>query len=172
MPKNQRILLIVGGAVAACLAAALVAVYLLGGRGAGPDTGVLARLQSGLTAVTGGHAWAQEASTDVEEVVVTALKRATTVQSTPISISAVTSESLEKLGASSIQDYYRTVPNLRVVGVDAEKGFILVEGAVPGHKGAWVTVKDAVKKALPKEAPKPAGLKAKAAAPEAAAAQA
>ena len=31
----------------------------------------------------------------------------------------------------------------------------MVEGAVPGSKSGWVTVRDAVKKALPKEAPKP-----------------
>jgi len=55
----------------------------------------------------------------------------------------------------------RTIPNLRVVGVEAENNLLLVEGAVPGHKGAWVTVRDAIKKKLPKEAPSPAGLKAK-----------
>jgi large subunit ribosomal protein L3 len=32
---------------------------------------------------------------------------------------------------------------------------ILVEGAVPGTAGGWIYVRDAVKKALPKEAPKP-----------------
>jgi large subunit ribosomal protein L3 len=31
----------------------------------------------------------------------------------------------------------------------------MIEGAVPGAKGGWITVRDAVKKALPKEAPKP-----------------
>lgn len=55
----------------------------------------------------------------------------------------------------------RTIPNLRVVAVEAEHNLLMVEGAVPGHKGAWVTVKDAVKKKLPKEAPSPAALKAK-----------
>jgi large subunit ribosomal protein L3 len=56
----------------------------------------------------------------------------------------------------------RTIPNLRVVEVHPELGIILVEGAVPGYKGSWLTVRDAVKKTLPKDAPKPAGLKAKA----------
>jgi large subunit ribosomal protein L3 len=55
----------------------------------------------------------------------------------------------------------RTIPNLRVVAVEAEHGLVMVEGAVPGHKGGWVTIKDAVKKKLPKDAPSPAGLKAK-----------
>ena len=48
-----------------------------------------------------------------------------------------------------------TTLNLRVVQTDIERGLILVEGAVPGAKGGWITLRDAVKKALPKEAPKP-----------------
>jgi len=48
-----------------------------------------------------------------------------------------------------------TTLNLKVVQTDVERGLILVEGAVPGHKGGWITVRDAVKKTLPKEAPKP-----------------
>ena len=48
-----------------------------------------------------------------------------------------------------------TTLNLRVVQTDVERGLILVEGAVPGSKGGWIAVRDAVKKALPKDAPKP-----------------
>jgi large subunit ribosomal protein L3 len=48
-----------------------------------------------------------------------------------------------------------TTLNLKVVQTDVERGLILVEGAVPGAKGGWITVRDAVKKVLPKEAPKP-----------------
>jgi large subunit ribosomal protein L3 len=48
-----------------------------------------------------------------------------------------------------------TTLNLRVVHTDVERGLILVEGAVPGAKGGWIMVRDAVKKALPKEAPQP-----------------
>ena len=48
-----------------------------------------------------------------------------------------------------------TTLNLRVVQTDVERGLILVEGAVPGSKGGWIAVRDAVKKPLPKEAPKP-----------------
>lgn len=66
--------------------------------------------------------------------------------------------------AGQMGNVNRTTSNLRVVEVDAEHGLVMVEGAVPGHKGAWVTVKDSVKKKLPKEAPQPAGLKEKAAA--------
>src|SRR5512140_3510936 len=48
-----------------------------------------------------------------------------------------------------------TTLNLRVVQTDVERGLILVEGAVPGSKGGWISVRDAVKKPLPKDAPKP-----------------
>jgi large subunit ribosomal protein L3 len=48
-----------------------------------------------------------------------------------------------------------TTLNLRVVQTDSERGLVLVEGAVPGTAGGWIFVRDAVKKALPKEAPQP-----------------
>ena len=55
-----------------------------------------------------------------------------------------------------------TTLNLQVVSVDPELGVILVKGAVSGSKGAYVYVRDAVKRARPKDAPFPAGLKTKA----------
>src|SRR5262247_1465587 len=48
-----------------------------------------------------------------------------------------------------------TTLNLKVVQTDVERGLVMVEGAVPGAKGGWITVRDAVKKSLPKDAPKP-----------------
>lgn len=57
-----------------------------------------------------------------------------------------------------------TTLNLKVVQTDVERGLILVEGAVPGVKGGWITVRDAVKKAAPKDLPKPGKFKVPAAA--------
>jgi large subunit ribosomal protein L3 len=57
--------------------------------------------------------------------------------------------------AGHLGDERVTTLNLKVVQTDVERGLILVEGAVPGAKGGWITVRDAVKKTLPKEAPKP-----------------
>ncbi|WP_112321765.1 50S ribosomal protein L3 [Oceanibium sediminis] len=70
-----------------------------------------------------------------------------------------------------------TTQNLQVVKTDSERGLIMVKGAVPGSKGSWVLVKDAVKKPFPENAILPAALKsaaeaAKRAAEEAAAAAA
>lgn len=61
-----------------------------------------------------------------------------------------------------------TTQNLQVVKTDADRGLLFIKGAVPGSKGGWVTVKDAVKKAAPADLPLPAGLKAAAAAEAAA----
>lgn len=51
-----------------------------------------------------------------------------------------------------------TTQNLTVVKTDADRGIIMVKGAVPGSKGGWVTVKDAVKKPIPENVIYPAGL--------------
>jgi large subunit ribosomal protein L3 len=52
-----------------------------------------------------------------------------------------------------------TVQNLQVVKTDADRGLIMVKGAVPGSKGGWVTIRDAVKKPFPENAILPAALK-------------
>jgi large subunit ribosomal protein L3 len=52
-----------------------------------------------------------------------------------------------------------TTLNLKVVQTDPERGLVLVEGAVPGAKGGWITVRDAVKKKLPDGVPKPGKFK-------------
>ena len=56
-----------------------------------------------------------------------------------------------------------TTQNLEVVKTDVERGLIMIKGAVPGSKGGWVTIKDAVKKKLPEGVPHPAAIKASAA---------
>jgi large subunit ribosomal protein L3 len=48
-----------------------------------------------------------------------------------------------------------TTLNLKVMQTDSERGLIMVSGAVPGAKGGWVLLRDAIKKALPEDAPVP-----------------
>jgi large subunit ribosomal protein L3 len=52
-----------------------------------------------------------------------------------------------------------TTQNLQVVRTDSERGLIMVKGAVPGSKGGWVTIKDAVKKPAPDNVILPAALR-------------
>ena len=51
-----------------------------------------------------------------------------------------------------------TTQNVEVVSVDDEDGVILLCGAVPGPKNGWVLISDAIKAAIPADAPFPAGL--------------
>ena len=58
------------------------------------------------------------------------------------------------LGAETV-----TTQNIVVVKTDLGRGLIMVRGSVPGVKGAWVSVRDAVKRKLPDSAPKPGAFK-------------
>jgi large subunit ribosomal protein L3 len=53
-----------------------------------------------------------------------------------------------------------TTQNLKVVKTDVERGLIMVEGSVPGAKGGWIMVRDAVKKSLPGDVPTPGAFRA------------
>jgi large subunit ribosomal protein L3 len=52
-----------------------------------------------------------------------------------------------------------TTQNLKIVKTDADRGLIMVEGAVPGAKGGWILVRDAVKRPLPEGVPTPGGFR-------------
>jgi large subunit ribosomal protein L3 len=62
--------------------------------------------------------------------------------------------------AGHMGDRNRTQQNLEIVSTDVERGLIFVKGSVPGSKGGWLLVKDAVKVSRHADAPMPAGLKA------------
>ena len=62
--------------------------------------------------------------------------------------------------AGHMGDRQRTQQNLEVVSTDIERGLIFVRGSVPGSKGAWLLVKDAVKVAQHADAPYPGSVKA------------
>ncbi|MEM7422422.1 MAG: 50S ribosomal protein L3, partial [Pseudomonadota bacterium] len=59
------------------------------------------------------------------------------------------------LGAARV-----TVQNLEIVKTDADRGLLMIKGAVPGSKGGWVTIRDAVKVAAPDGLPTPAAIRA------------
>ena len=64
----------------------------------------------------------------------------------------------KKMAGHMGQDRVTTL-NLRIAAVDAERNLLLVRGAVPGSKGTYVLVRDAIKKARPADAAYPAALK-------------
>ena len=106
MNKNQRLLLIAGGGVAAVLAVLLVTMYLLGGRGA--QDGVLARLQSGLGAVTGSAA--------VEDAKDFSFRRLDVdVSKAQAEACLVFTRALDASGKTHYEDYISIDPALRVV---------------------------------------------------------
>ena len=61
--------------------------------------------------------------------------------------------------AGHMGDARVTTQNLMVVSTDLERGIILLKGAVPGAKGSYVLIKDAVKDEVPDGAPFPASIK-------------
>ncbi len=64
--------------------------------------------------------------------------------------------------AGHMGDARVTVQNLQVVKTDATRGLIMVKGAVPGAKGGWVMIKDAVKKPTPDNVILPAATRSRA----------
>jgi len=60
--------------------------------------------------------------------------------------------------AGHMGDRQRTQQNLQVVQTDANRGLIFVKGSVPGHKGTWLLVRDAVKLSRHDGVPYPAGV--------------
>ena len=60
--------------------------------------------------------------------------------------------------AGHLGDHRVTVLNLEVVKTDAARGLVMLRGAVPGSKGAWLLVRDAVKRRLPENLPTPASI--------------
>jgi large subunit ribosomal protein L3 len=66
--------------------------------------------------------------------------------------------------AGHMGDERVTIQNLEVVGTDIEKGVVLVKGAIPGAKGGYVLISDALKRSLPEGVPFPAAIRADAAA--------
>lgn len=62
--------------------------------------------------------------------------------------------------AGHMGDVRVTVQNLQVVATDVAQGLVIVKGAVPGAKGGYVRISDAVKRAVPANVPFPASVAA------------
>lgn len=60
--------------------------------------------------------------------------------------------------AGHMGDERVTIQNLRIVSTDPEDGLIAIEGAVPGSRGSYVLLSDAIKKSAPDDLPFPAAI--------------
>ena len=63
----------------------------------------------------------------------------------------------KKMAGHMGQDRITTL-NLVIAAIDVARGLVMVHGAVPGSKGGYVTVRDAIKKPRPADLPYPAAL--------------
>ena len=61
--------------------------------------------------------------------------------------------------AGHMGSHKSTIQNLEVVATDEERSLLFVKGGVPGSNGSWLSLKDAIKRAIPSDAPFPAGIK-------------
>jgi len=62
--------------------------------------------------------------------------------------------------AGHMGDERVTTQNVKVAKVDVERGLIMIQGAVPGAKGGWIQIRDAVKKPAPEGVSYPGSFKA------------
>lgn len=62
--------------------------------------------------------------------------------------------------AGHMGDERVTTQNVKVVKTDVERGLIMIQGSVPGSKGGWIMIRDAVKKAAPKDVATPGSYRA------------
>lgn len=68
----------------------------------------------------------------LEEIIVTATKRTTSVQEIPASIQAITQESIEAMGAKGMEDYSRFIPSVNVVNYGSGSSTVVFRGAITG----------------------------------------
>lgn len=77
---------------------------------------------------TSGWAVAEEGEQYIEEVIVTATYRATSLMDTPLSVSAADADAIEQLGATSLDGLFRSLPGLNVAGGLSGSNRMVVRG--------------------------------------------
>ncbi len=93
-------------------------------------TRLLAGVAVALTLVP--SAFSQAAEVSLEEIIVTAQKRVERLQDVPLSITAIPTDQIEKMGASTFTDYARTVPGLSFIDRGPGRTSITIRGITTG----------------------------------------
>jgi outer membrane receptor protein involved in Fe transport len=107
-----------------------------------PGSRSLSPIATAVLAAVGGQAALAQDSGGLEEVVVTAQKRAENMQDVPISIDAIGTEKLEQLNISNFTDYVRMLPSVAAtpsVGAGAGFSAVYMRGIVTGGDGQATT---------------------------------
>jgi iron complex outermembrane receptor protein len=102
----------------------------------------LSPIATAVLAAVGGQAALAQDSGGLEEVVVTAQKRAENMQDVPISIDAIGTEKLEQLNISNFTDYVRMLPSVAAtpsIGAGAGFSAVYMRGIVTGGDGQATT---------------------------------
>src|ERR1039457_5915372 len=103
-----------------------------------------ARVSAAVAAILGAPAgaWAQTAATadttaanGIQEVTVTAQRRSENIQNVPISIQALTAETLGQLNVTTFEDYLKFVPNVTSAGYGPGQDLIFMRGLSTGALG-------------------------------------
>ena len=84
---------------------------------------------------TTSTAWAQDAQTQTDEIVVTATHRASSIQDVPFSVNAQTAEDLERTGSQSIEDLSRNVAGMSVQNLGPGQSQVSLRGVSAGLPG-------------------------------------
>ena len=74
-------------------------------------------------------ATSQQASSEIEEIVVTATKRAVPLQDAPVAIQAIGSRELENQNIQEFSDYVKYLPNVNAGGRGPGQNEIYIRGA-------------------------------------------
>jgi outer membrane receptor protein involved in Fe transport len=77
-----------------------------------------------------------EASDSIQEITVTAQRRTENIQNVPITIQALTAETLKQLSVSTFDDYVRYLPNVTAPSNGPGQGNIFMRGLSVGQAGA------------------------------------
>ena len=86
-----------------------------------------------IVPVTGSS---QESGTDdvvLEEIIVTARKRAQALSNVPIAISAIGQTKIEDYGYTNLESYFRTIPSVALVDGGAQRKQVIIRGITVDH---------------------------------------
>jgi len=81
-----------------------------------------------MALATSAGLYSTAAMAEFEEIVVTATKRATDLQDTPIAVQALGQEKLEELNIANFDDYIRYLPNVNAAGRGPGQSSIFIRG--------------------------------------------